>query len=62
MLSSGISTYNCNFVNRSSKMIFGGWCSNNGAVRKYVVDMSSVESGSVAGSQVVFEKMNNNAK
>jgi len=62
MLSSGISTYNCNFVNRSSKMIFGGWCSNNGIVWKYAAETSSVESGSAAGSQVVFEKINNNAK
>jgi hypothetical protein len=43
-------------------MIFGGRCSNSGIVRKYVAEISSVESGSAAGSQVVFEKINNNAK
>ena len=43
-------------------MIFGGRCSNDGIVCKYEVDMSSVESGSAADSQVVFKKINNNAK
>jgi hypothetical protein len=37
-------------------------CSNNGIVCKYEVDMSSVESGSAAGSQAVFKKINNNDK
>ncbi|CUV10409.1 hypothetical protein MGWOODY_Mmi1465 [hydrothermal vent metagenome] len=40
----------------------GGRCINNGIVCKYEADMSSVESGSAAGSQVVFKKINNNAK